>query len=146
MTGIRGFTGEYRFLSNFYPAKVYLGDIQFSTVEHAYQASKVFDIKIKKGIAKLNANQASKVKKLGRELPMRGDWDDIKLSVMEDLVRQKFTLNTNLGEKLLATGDSYIEETNNWGDTFWGVYRGVGQNNLGKILMMIRSEIKGQRL
>ena len=34
--------------------------------------------------------------------------------------------------------DRYIEETNHWSDIFWSV---DGENNLGKILMGIRSKI-----
>ena len=45
---------------------------------------------------------------------------------------------------LLDTGDKFIEETNWWKDQFWGVYNGVGENNLGKILMRIREEIKNE--
>lgn len=45
-----------------------------------------------------------------------------------------------LSEMLEATGDAELIEGNHWGDTFWGVCNGVGQNNLGKLLMAIRSE------
>ena len=43
---------------------------------------------------------------------------------------------------LLDTGDLYIEETNSWGDTFWGVCEGKGQNVLGNILMGIRTDLR----
>jgi hypothetical protein len=33
----------------------------------------------------------------------------------------------------------YLEETNIWKDTFCGVYNGVGENNLGKIIMKTRT-------
>jgi predicted NAD-dependent protein-ADP-ribosyltransferase YbiA (DUF1768 family) len=59
---------------------------------------------------------------------------------MEDLLRQKFQ-NPYLKNKLLATGNAEIEETNSWGDVFWGICKGVGENHLGKILMKIRSEL-----
>ena len=32
-------------------------------------------------------------------------------------------------------------EGNTWNDTFWGVCNGQGQNWLGKILMLVRSEL-----
>jgi predicted NAD-dependent protein-ADP-ribosyltransferase YbiA (DUF1768 family) len=36
-----------------------------------------------------------------------------------------------------------LEERNSWGDSYWGTdINGVGENNLGKILMDIRSELK----
>ena len=73
---------------------------------------------------------------------MRTDWEQIKVGVMKDLVLQKFTKHKELKEKLLATGDAYLEETNTWNDIFWGVCKGKGQNHLGKILMEVRKEIK----
>jgi predicted NAD-dependent protein-ADP-ribosyltransferase YbiA (DUF1768 family) len=61
---------------------------------------------------------------------------------MADLVRQKFQ-QPQLCAALLATGDEYLEETNWWKDTFWGVCNGEGLNKLGNILMMVREELKG---
>ena len=37
---IRSFTGEYRFLSNFFPSPVEFEGLVFPTVEHAFQAAK----------------------------------------------------------------------------------------------------------
>lgn len=42
---------------------------------------------------------------------------------------------------LINTGDAELIEGNSWGDTFWGECNGIGENNLGKILMKIRKEI-----
>jgi hypothetical protein len=33
-------------------------------------------------------------------------------------------------------------EGNTWGDTFWGVCNGVGENNLGKTLMNVREILR----
>jgi predicted NAD-dependent protein-ADP-ribosyltransferase YbiA (DUF1768 family) len=60
---------------------------------------------------------------------------------MKDILLVKFSI-PELKEKLLSTGDVYIEEGNSFGDTDWGTVNGVGQNNLGKILMSIREDIK----
>ena len=49
---------------------------------------------------------------------------------------QNAALNTLLQE----TQNKYLEETNHWNDTFWGVCNGIGENMLGKILMEIRKE------
>ena len=64
---------------------------------------------------------------------------------MEEIIRCKFTQNLDLKKKLLETEDSLLIETNNWNDTYWGVCRNKGQNNLGKILMKIRDEIKKEK-
>ena len=61
---------------------------------------------------------------------------------MEEIVRAKFTQNIELADKLLATGDAYLEEGNTWGDRIWGTVNGSGANRLGFILMQVRAEIK----
>jgi predicted NAD-dependent protein-ADP-ribosyltransferase YbiA (DUF1768 family) len=43
---------------------------------------------------------------------------------------------------LLATGDTYLEETNTWGDIWFGVCNGIGKNYLGKMLMEIREALR----
>lgn len=125
---ITSFTGEYHFLSNFYP---WLG----SSVEHQYQAAKTLDITEKTNI--LNAHSAGAAKRMGRRCKIRTDWDSIKLDIMFELLKQKFS-NQDLKEKLLATEDEYLEEGNYWNDTYWGVCNGVGENHLGKLLMKLR--------
>jgi predicted NAD-dependent protein-ADP-ribosyltransferase YbiA (DUF1768 family) len=60
---------------------------------------------------------------------------------MEQCVRYKFTHNAELRSALIATGDAYLEEGNDWGDRVWGVYQGVGENRLGRILMKVRADM-----
>ena len=57
---------------------------------------------------------------------------------------EKFSCNFYLLHKLLTTGDAKIVEGNTWGDTFWGVCGGVGENHLGKVLMRIRAELQNK--
>jgi ribA/ribD-fused uncharacterized protein len=138
---IEGFQGEYRFLSNFWPAEVRFDGVWYPTTEHAYQAAKSLDPEYRKQIE--YTDSPGKVKRLSRKISLRPDWDEIKLSVMQDLSWQKYTRHSELRAGLLSTGDAYIEETNSWGDRFWGVSGGTGQNNLGKILMSIRERLRG---
>lgn len=135
---ILGFNGEYRFLSNFWYCEVVFEDQKYRSVEHAYVAAKTLHLNLRKRIQKVNS--AGEVKHIGRNLQLRPDWEDIKLEVMANLVYQKF-LEEPLRSQLLATEDAYLEETNHWGDTYWGVCKGVGENMLGKILMMVRDII-----
>lgn len=74
---------------------------------------------------------------------LRPDWEEVKIGIMEEIVRAKFTQNPHLAEKLLATGGQQIAEGNTWGDTCWGVdsRTGEGENHLGQILMQVRSEL-----
>jgi predicted NAD-dependent protein-ADP-ribosyltransferase YbiA (DUF1768 family) len=61
---------------------------------------------------------------------------------MEDILMRKFA-HLELRGLLLATGDAHLEEGNWWGDYFWGVCKGKGENNLGKILMKVRDFYRG---
>jgi ribA/ribD-fused uncharacterized protein len=84
----------------------------------------------------------AKAKRFGRTLKLRSDWDDVRLKVMEYGLREKFLKNDDLKELLLQTGNEELVEGNWWGDVFFGVCKGVGENHLGKLLMKIRDEIK----
>ena len=140
---ILGFAGSYRFLSNFYQSQLKspIDGLVYGSVEAAYQAAKTDNLEIKKEFQSAMPGEA---KKYGRTIAIRADWDDVKVDVMHQICREKFK-NARLKEKLIATGDSHLEETNIWGDFFWGVCDGVGENNLGKILMKIREDIRMER-
>jgi hypothetical protein len=55
---------------------------------------------------------------------------------MTDIVKAKFEI-PEMRKLLESTGDMPLVEGNMWGDKYWGVClkKGVGQNNLGIILM-----------
>ena len=140
MEKLLGFHGVNYFLSNFYPSVITLDEIEYPTLEHAYQAAKTLNPIQRQMIREANTPGAAK--KLGRKVDLRPDWEQIKLKIMYDLVKQKFA--GPLKQSLLNTGDAYLEETNWWHDTFWGVCDGIGKNWLGKILMAIRKELKDE--
>lgn len=134
---IDSFQGDYRWLSNFEPVDVVFEGILYPSVEHAYVAAKVLDRTTREYIAQLPTPGAAK--RAGRALKLRPDWELVKLDVMECLVRQKFQ-HVRLRRLLMSTVGMEIVEGNTWGDTFWGVCSGVGENHLGKIIMQVRSE------
>jgi hypothetical protein len=134
------FTGEFSFLSNFHLSEVEFEGIVYPSVEHAYQAAKTKDPNLRMLVAQLDT--PGKAKRAGRRLVLRSHWEEMKLEIMEQLVRQKFSKDP-FRQKLLDTGDEQLTEGNWWGDTFWGVCNGDGQNHLGKILMKVREELKG---
>jgi ribA/ribD-fused uncharacterized protein len=137
---ITSFFGDYRFLSNFYPAQILMDGEWYETVEHAYQAAKTLDPRERDVIRA--ADTPGRAKRLARHITLRHNWEAIKLTVMEDLVRQKFLRYVHLRRRLLATGDAELIEGNVWGDEFWGVCDGEGENHLGRILMKVRSELR----
>lgn len=139
MDAILEFQGEHRWLSNFWPAPVSHDGIRYASVEHAYQASKTLDFAKRWEISQVDS--PGEVKRLGKELVLRPDWAQAKFLIMRELLVQKFVRYPDLRKKLLATGDAELVENNQWGDTCWGVCKGKGENNLGKLLMAIRKEL-----
>lgn len=140
MGSITHFDGNYAFLSNFFPAEVELDGKIYPSVEHAYQAAKTFDPEIREKVRTLNT--PNKAKQAGKSMKLRPDWENVKLGIMENLVRQKFTKHITMKANLLATGDDELVEGNWWGDRFWGVCKGSGLNHLGRILMRVREELR----
>jgi len=141
---IAEFEGEYRFLSNFYPATVVYEGITYPSVEHAYQSAKTLNMNERRRIAAIA--EPADAKRAGRALkPQRADWEQVKFIVMEQCVRYKFTHDLKLRAKLLATGSAILEEGNNWDDRIWGICppnSDNGENRLGKILMKVRAELR----
>lgn len=123
------------FCSNMHLAPVF----GYPSNEHAYVAAKTSDLALRDEIKA--EPSPYKVKRFGRKLALRPDWDQIKLEVMETLVREKFTKHPALATQLRWTTDVPLVERNNWGDRFWGQVNGVGENHLGRLLMNMRAEL-----
>ena len=90
---------ETRFLSNFYPykkdggkyehiVKVIYNGIEFDCVENAYQAAKFLNKTEQMAFAKMSPYETKSFWE--NNSGFRSDWEQIKLSIMEDLVWQKF--------------------------------------------------------
>lgn len=138
---INSFKGNNFYLSNFYSTPVTYGGITYLNNEAAFQAQKCVNKIDRLSFTKLNPSDA---KKRGRSVYLRKDWEEVKIQKMYEIVLAKFTQNEDLKEKLLLTGDIYLEEGNDWGDRVWGTVNGIGANNLGKILMKVRDELREQ--
>ena len=134
---IEKFAGEHRFLSNFWMVPIEYEGIVYPSSEHAYQAAKTLDVEERHKIAVL-AHPAH-AKKAGLSLALRSDWKQVKRRVMEEILRRKFEQRP-LAAKLAATGTAELVEGNTWGDQYWGVCGGAGENHLGRLLMKIRTE------
>lgn len=135
-TEVKGFQGDFRFLSNFYPYEVEFEGHKYKSSEAAYQAQKCPD-----RLSEFLEIDARAAKRLGQQVNVRPDWEAEKLNIMYRILRVKFAAEP-LRPKLLATKGAYLEETNYWHDTFWGVYNGTGSNHLGRLLMVVRDELK----
>lgn len=131
------FQGQYRWLSNFYLASLVVNGIEYPSSEHAYQALKTKDQKLRK---KFSETAIYFVKSLGRSVSLRDGWDtrNLKVKAMWKVTCKKYEQNPELLQKLLELQDYYLEEGNTWNDKYWGTVKGAGQNMLGQILMAYR--------
>lgn len=134
-----GFFDQYRFLSNFEGPGFWAGGEYWPTNEHYYQAMKSDDPLMQQTV-RLQATPG-KAKRVGRTILIRDDWEKIKDDVMRYGLFLKFQ-DPEARALLLGTGDAYLEETNTWGDTYWGVCEGLGQNRLGEMLMALRAYLR----
>ncbi len=144
---IKGFFGDYRFLSNFEICDCVYQGLEYTSSEAAYQSAKYKDKNERVAFQNITPFQSMKLGRAVTASNMVRDWDKIKISVMHQILVSKFTLNSDLKNKLLSTGDKFLCETNWWNDYFWGQdINGKGENNLGKILMQIRTDLKYENL
>lgn len=127
-------------MSNFWNCPLTLDDIVYPTAEHAYMAQKAKTKEERLYISTIST--AKEARYYGKSMELVDNWDAKRLKSMAKVLLAKFE-NEGLKDKLLATKHLYLEETNTWGDTFWGVCNGVGENNLGKLLMNTRDYYLG---
>lgn len=147
MNRIDSFRGPNRWLSNFHEAEVVFDGVSYPTNEHAYQAQKSANPVMQK--VALSFTKPVDVMHRGRSFPPREDWENLKLDIMYRINLDKYTRHTELREKLLATADDELVEGNWWHDSLWGSCTcgtcPEGQNELGKVLMRVRAELRGTK-
>ena len=156
--------GELKYMSNFYPCKFSMAhdcidkadDVYtYPTSEHAImhiKACLMGDNNIAEKI--LSADKPLVAKRLGRKVK---PWDENKWKsnvefIAYSVLIAKFSQNNEIAQKLLGTGDKIIAEANPR-DKLWGIGIGAikakqgekwkGQNILGKALMKVRAELRG---
>ncbi len=136
---ILAFRGRWTKLGNYSSCVVFYEGHAYQSVEHAYQAQKSLD----PGIQKMIRDQPTPAtaKRVARQVLLRPDWDDVKLALMRDLLREKFSQEPERSI-LLSTGSRLLVEGNWWHDCFWGQCPvGTGENWLGRLLMDVRTEL-----
>lgn len=140
MNSITDFSGDYEFLSNFYEVSVEYNGLTYGSTEAAFQAQKCITDEERIAFTKYSPDKS---KRAGKRVNLRPDWEDVKIRIMEEVLRAKFTQHKDLAERLISTGDKILIEGNDWGDVFWGAdsSTGEGENHLGKLLMKIRGEL-----
>lgn len=157
------------FLGNFYECRIQFGQYGFGCSEALYQAAKYLNIdepidsssnqNILNQFANLKPDQSKGADglghaawNLGQQLMKNGhvvrrDWMQNNLSIMEEILRLKYSQNQNLTLELIRTGTQPLNERTDR-DIFWGDGKTrTGRNELGKLHMKLRSEaIKNGRI
>ncbi len=136
------FRNEYYFLSNFYECSVSYKGLTYRNSEAAFQAQK--DLSKQELFVALSGAQARKLGKSRTQIKLREGWNDLRLPIMKEILKCKFDQNPELKKALMNTGNKYLIEGNTWNDTFWGVCRCKGQNNLGVLLMKLRKKYQDE--
>lgn len=158
----------YGFLSNLWRAQQVVDGIFYDCNERYYQCQKTGSAKILAWIftapspyLAMSVGHSLRIKhRVPDGLEIRPDWTkSTRLLTMLKGLRAKFTQNQDLAALLLATGDDSLHENNGY-DRFWGVgepdapiiakkldeqglaYTPKGEDNLGKLLMQVRDELK----
>ncbi len=143
---IDDFRGDYGFLSNFHSRPIEYKGLTYPNAEAAFQAQKCAseEARVKYTVTK----NPIIAKRMGKKEPgLPSDWDEVCYDIMKDILTVKFS-NTELKEKLKATGDAILIEGNHWHDNRWGkctcdkCKNKEVQNWLGKILMEIRDTVE----
>ena len=139
-----GTSDPYGFLSNFLKAPMVLDGSTWPTVEHYYQAQKFADPAKQAAIRAAPTPGVAKQLAWAPDAGFRADWDAVRDEVMLTAIRAKFTQHPDLRAQLLATGDTWLAE-HTTKDHYWADGGdGSGQNQFGRLLMQVRSELKAQ--
>lgn len=141
---ITRFAGKYLPFSAFWE-----GGLLLPTLEHHFHACKTYDLEEQDSV--MCQGTPREAKAAGQNVTMRQEWDDpdqeARLRVMYGLNVIKFS-QPELQDLLLSTGRRDLLHGNAHRDKFWGVvsHSGVwvGENYLGRMLMMIREQLRSE--
>ena len=148
--------GEYKTFDNQAEYPIQINDTKYPSVEHYFQAQKALEFDDKEIYEKIMKTPSGKaVKALGKKVRnfIKELWDSKRLEIMMKGIRAKFIQHPELQKQLLETGIKKIGEADPR-NTYWGIGTSIntelskdpskwkGQNQLGKILMILRDEFK----
>lgn len=144
---INSFRGYHAWLSNMYSCNIEFMGHKFKSVENAYMfVKRPSDLDWLNKCLELSPGDVKKASKL---IAVREDWESVKLSIMYELLKKKFTQEPFRTDLLNTRGENIVEG-NRWNDTFWGVdiksSPNVGENWLGRLIMDIRTKLKNGKL
>ncbi|WP_338775308.1 NADAR family protein [Streptomyces sp. DG1A-41] len=129
-------------LRNDFPAPVLVDGVTYPSVGHAYWALSTTDPGARAAIRDANTVYAAQETAAGA--PRRDGWDQTRTAVMTALLRAKYTRHPALARILLDTHDATLvyddSESGYWGDN-----GGRGRNWTGRLLELVRSELRAEQ-
>ncbi len=133
---------DYYPLSNFSAFAIEWKGRVWPTSEHAYQAEKYSNEEI---IEKLfRSRSVDEVYRIAQDhkSERRADWDEVKIDLMKDILKEKMKQHPIIETMLIESGDRpLIKDT--WKDNFWGWGPNKdGKNMLGVLWMEVRNEVR----
>jgi hypothetical protein len=132
---------EYYWLSNFSAHQVEFDGRLYPTAEHAYQAQKFIDDRIKEKVRSAKSPVLAKAIAYRYKKNWRPNWHTMKVEIMKKIAAAKLAQHEDIRQALIKTGQAEIKE-NSPVDYFWGIGRdGRGQNLMGKIWMQLREKV-----
>lgn len=138
------YTPKYYAFDNFSAFAIELWGHVFPTAEHAYQWKK-FNVSNSSVISEIIAARSARDTKVIADVhstEVSVEWNTVKLTFMEVILRAKLDQHQKVRELLMQTKGKNIFE-NSPTDAYWGVGpEGDGENHLGKLWMKLRSELE----
>lgn len=125
-----------------FPAPVDIDGVTYPSVAHAYWALSAADADARAAIT--SAKTAAAAAKLAAEAGRRDGWEQARTAVMARLLRAKYAQHPDLAEYLLSTADATLVYADA-DSAFWGDNAGGGRNWLGRLLELLRSELRAER-
>lgn len=130
-----------RMLSPFSAHAVEYKGVLYPTVEHAYHCQRYCDSQIVEEIKHARSPKLAWALSQKYKSQQVAGFDQCKVQVMEDICRAKLEQHEDVREVLLWSDGMAIIKT--YPDSTWGVgLDGQGSNELGKIWIRLREELK----
>lgn len=139
---------EFFMFSNFSSFQVEWRDYMWPTSEHAYQASRFMGENEDLVASIQKARSAHDAYKIAQDNKMhqRKQWDNEKIDVMYSICKAKLLQHTYIQGHLQSTLDEPLVEDSPK-DSFWGWGPDrKGRNELGKVWMRLRTELRDGKL
>ena len=136
---------ETSFLNNDYETKVTIEvDRKFHTFSNATSAFEALRCpSLVEQMEHLNAAGARMLRNKNKDA-QRPNWSSMQIKAMEQVVTAKFQQNDELRNQLLKIDGEIQFQPEHYKDGFWGISEQGGQNNLGKVLAVVRDSFREQ--